>query len=191
MQSESTSPAGRCEDLCNTGRKRSIHFACQFGALRCGFKDVKKVPEFWHLQESALFSDLLNSTFKGSKWASKVPPLFPPRRCIDQCPLHVGQISPTQPSLILHKVVVTVGPISPTCSRMMLSKTAVKGRDIGLNTPESNIKLPDIGYRIKLFTDIRNQNFWMSVSVSCPCPLLCLMWNGHEHGHWHRHGDGH
>jgi hypothetical protein len=48
-----------------------------------------------------------------------MPQLFPPRLFVDLCALHVGQISPTQLSLILHEVIV---------SRMILPKTAVRGR---------------------------------------------------------------
>ncbi len=88
MQSESTSPAGRCEDLCNTGRKRSIHFACQFGALMW-VQWCKKSARILTSSGICTFFRSSKFHFKGSKWASKVVrytrghlPLHPPIRRI-------------------------------------------------------------------------------------------------------------
>ncbi len=74
-------------------RKRLIHFACQLGALRSKILKIwKKCQNCDILRNLALFSDLLISACTGSKWACKMPPLFPPGRFVDLCAMHVGQI---------------------------------------------------------------------------------------------------
>jgi hypothetical protein len=158
MQSESTFSAGRCEDLCTASQKRLIHFTSQFGACRSGISKIwKKCQNPDILRNLALFSDPLNSTCKVSKWARKVPPLFPPGRCIDLCEstypsgrcedlctaarkrlthfaCQFGALRSgiskiwTQPSLILYKVVLIVGPISTHAVGWCSLKRAVRVR---------------------------------------------------------------